>query len=250
MRADSAIQLICVYPELLGTYGDFGNVLALRHRARQHDLTIELHEVDTRHRVPRFGDIYLLGGGEDRAQIAAARRLRADHGLAAAMDRDAVVLAVCAGFQLLGAHFPGERAEAEPGLDLLEVTTTRLATRAVGEVLTTSRLAGVGLLTGYENHAGATRLGPSLEPLGDVHRGIGNGDGADGMIAGRVVGTYLHGPVLARNSSLADVLLGWAVGSTLPPLAEEEVERLRDDRISSSRSSRSSIRHLTFGRGR
>ncbi len=247
MRADSAIQLVCVYPELLGTYGDIGNVLALQHRARRHGFATQLHEVDARHRVPRFGDVYFLGGGEDRAQVVAARRLRADHGLRNAVDGGAVVLAVCAGFQLLGARFPGEDGAAEPGLGLLDATTTRLSTRAVGEVLTAPRLAGVARLTGFENHAGATSLGPWTAPLGDVETGVGNGDGTEGAVAGRVVCTYLHGPVLARNPSLADLLLGWVVGSALAPLAEREVEQLRDERIASSSSA---VRHLTSGRGR
>ena len=36
---------------------------------------------------------------------------------------------------------------------------------------------------------------------------------------GSVVATYLHGPVLARNPMLADLLLSRAVGHPLPPLA-------------------------------
>ena len=62
--------------------------------------------------------------------------------------------------------------------------------------------------------------------------GVGNGDGTEGAYAGRVVGTYLHGPVLARNPALADRLLSWALGDvTLDPLDDEVAESLRQERL-------------------
>ena len=61
-------------------------------------------------------------------------------------------------------------------------------------------------------------MGAGARPLARVVVGVGNGDGrgTEGAWSGRVVGTYLHGPVLARNPALADLLLGWAVGSRSP----------------------------------
>ena len=50
------------------------------------------------------------------------------------------------------------------------------------------------------------------------------------MWAGRVFGTYLHGPVLARNPALADLLLRWAVGD-LAPLDDREEQALRAERL-------------------
>jgi hypothetical protein len=92
---------------------------------------------------------------------------------------------------------------------------------------------GVPRLTGFENHQGVTRLGPGVRPLATVTAGVGNGDGTEGAYAGKVVGTYLHGPVLVRNPGLADLLLSWAAGP-LPPLApgeEEWARRLREERF-------------------
>jgi CobQ-like glutamine amidotransferase family enzyme len=91
-------------------------------------------------------------------------------------------------------------------------------------------------LTGYENHAGLTRLGPDALPLGKVLVGHGNdgGDGTEGTVSGRIVGTYLHGPVLARNPALADMILTWVVGP-LKPLDDPEVEDLRAERIAAAR---------------
>ena len=80
----SRLRLVWVYPDLLSTYGDRGNLLVLERRARLRGLDVEMVTVNADQPVPRQGDIYLLGGGEDLPQILAAQRLRADGGLAAA----------------------------------------------------------------------------------------------------------------------------------------------------------------------
>jgi len=46
----------------------------------------------------------------------------------------------------------------------------------------------------------------------------------------RIVGTYLHGPVLPRNPALADHLLTWVTGG-LPPLPSDLEARLHDTRV-------------------
>jgi hypothetical protein len=91
---------------------------------------------------------------------------------------------------------------------------------------------GLPALTGYENHGGVTTVGAGAAPLGRVRYGVGNGDGSctDGVRAGRVLGTYLHGPVLARNPALADLLLSWVVGD-LPPIDDAECDDLRRERL-------------------
>ncbi|MFY9998719.1 MAG: glutamine amidotransferase, partial [Trebonia sp.] len=75
--------------------------------------------------------------------------------------------------------------------------------------------------------------GPQARPLARTTLGTGNGDGTEGAYAGRVLGTYLHGPALVRNPGLADLLLHWAAGPLppLPPHAEELAQRLRDERL-------------------
>jgi CobQ-like glutamine amidotransferase family enzyme len=92
---------------------------------------------------------------------------------------------------------------------------------------------GLPVLTGFENHGGRTTLGPGVAPLGRVTAGHGNGvAGVDGVLAERVLGTYLHGPVLPRNPALADHLLAWVVGAArLPPLDDPVVDALRAERL-------------------
>lgn len=225
------ITLVSIYPTLLGTYGDGGNVMALKHRADLHGLDVEIVTVESGEAVPESGDLYVLGGGEDSAQTAASNALIAGGSLKRAAERGAAVLAICAGYQLLGEYFPDATSTPTPGLGILDVRTDRLPKRAVGELAATARQPLDQVLTGYENHAGATHLGPDATPLGMVKAGIGNGDGSEGALSGHIVGTYLHGPCLARNPQIADLLLGWAVGRELPFIEEAEVTALREERL-------------------
>lgn len=233
------LRLVWVYPDLLSTYGDRGNALVLERRARLRDIPVEVTGVNSDQPVPRDGDIYLLGGGEDLPQTLAARRLLADGGLHAAAENGAVIFAVCAGYQLLGAEFGVTGDEPVRGLGLLDMRSGRGEQRAVGEIVADVDPAlDVGKLTGFENHQGVTRLGPGARPLARVTAGTGNGggDGTEGAYTGRIVGTYLHGPALVRNPGLADLLLRWAAGP-LPPLpakAEELAARLRQERLAAA----------------
>ena len=120
-RGLSAVRLVWVFPDLLSTYGDRGNLLVLARRARLRGHQVEIAEVNSDQQVPVDGDIYLLGGGEDLPQILAARRLAAGGGLAAAAGRGAVVFAVCAGYQIIGTEFGGVEGEPVPGLGLLDI---------------------------------------------------------------------------------------------------------------------------------
>lgn len=230
-----SLKLVWVYPDLLSTYGDRGNLLVLERRARLRGIPTESVQVNSDQRVPANGAIYLLGGGEDLSQTLAAGRLRADGGLNAAAYGGAVVFAVCAGYQLLGAQFGGSDGQPVEGLGLLDIAGGRGERRAVGEVVAdVDPMLGVPRLTGFENHQGVTHLGPGVRPLARTLRGTGNGNGTEGAYAGKVLGSYLHGPALVRNPGLADLLLSWAVGPLQPlaPADEQWARLLRDERLS------------------
>jgi lipid II isoglutaminyl synthase (glutamine-hydrolysing) len=236
----AALTVAVVYPDLLGTYGDGGNGLVLARRAAWRGIAVELLQCRSDQPLPA-ADVYCLGGGEDGPQGRAAEALAGDGRLSGAVEEGAVVLAVCAGFQIVGRSFPGADGLPRPGLGLLDVTTAKgTGRRAVGELLAepfplNGSEATLPTLTGFENHAGVTTLGPAAEPLTRVVVGAGNGggDGTEGARCGRVVGTYLHGPVLARNPALADLLLEWAVDGDEPllPLDDGQVDALRRQRV-------------------
>lgn len=239
-----------VLPDVLGTYGDDGNALVLRQRARLRGIDAEVRRILLNQEIPADCDVYTLGGGEDSAQVIAAARLAASPGLQAAAADGRPVFAVCAGMQVLGHSFFAHGTEAQ-GISLLDVSTQPLPTRAIGEVASRPTRAGATAaltepLTGFENHMGATTLGPDAAALGKVTRGTGNGAGGssaaassdaavEGVVQGSIIATYMHGPALARNPQLADLLLAQALGvrlDDLEPLEIPVIDRLRMERLS------------------
>lgn len=233
------VEIVLIYQSLLGIYGDRGNASVLVKRLEWRGFSPVLTVVEPGDPLPDSGHVYLLGGGEDAAQITAVRELKADGALYRARDRGAVIFAVCAGYQIVGNSFTvGDRDEVIDGLGLLDVTTTRGPVRAVGEILSRwrDRDGDEAMLTGFENHGGYTRLGPGAEPLADVEVGVGNcADGTEGAVHGRVIGTYPHGPVLVRNPALADHVLELALGRELDPLPRPELTELRRQRLAAAR---------------
>ncbi|WCZ33575.1 MULTISPECIES: type 1 glutamine amidotransferase [Corynebacterium] len=228
-----------VLPDVLGTYGDDGNALVLRERAHRRGIEASIERVLLHDDIPPSYDLYTLGGGEDSAQLLAAARLSASPGLQSAAADGRPIFAVCAGLQVLGHTFRAHGEEAE-GLGLLDVTTTPLSRRATGELASEPTRAGVTAelsepLTGFENHMGATVLGPDASALGRVTRGVGNGDAkVDGVVQGSVIATYMHGPALARNPQLADLLIARALDiplAELEPLELDAVTKLREERL-------------------
>ena len=231
MPEGSVVRIALVYPDLLGTYGDSGNAVILAQRLRWRGHDAELITVNAGALLPSSCDIYVVGGGEDLPQALAASQLIDRGPLNRAADRGAAILAVCAGLQILGHSFVGPDGIERAGLGLLDCRTELGRRRTIGE-LVVQPFTDLGLpaLTGYENHRGVTLLGPDARPTGRVRTGVGNGDGTDGVVAGRIWATYMHGPVLARNPLLADRVLALVVGP-LAPLDDYESEALRAERL-------------------
>src|SRR5437764_6469566 len=143
---DSTLTVVVVYPEVLGTYGDRGNAIALAHRARARGIDCRVIEAGLDEPLPRAGDIYLIGGGEDAAMLLAWERLVGGRAVEEAVEAGAVCFGVCAGFQLLSLEFAGPDGRHRNGLGLLDVSCGRIAgARAVGEVIGEG---GQGFITG------------------------------------------------------------------------------------------------------
>jgi CobQ-like glutamine amidotransferase family enzyme len=235
IKSTTRLSICLLFPDLLGTYGDGGNAVVLAKRAEWRGINAEILPVNMGEAVPERCDMYLLGGGEDQPQSEVTSILEQSRALHKAVDRGAVVLAVCAGMQILGESFAIAGGKTRAGLGLLDVTTRRgEGARAVGEIsVRPDGEFGYLPLTGYENHGGRTTVGKNARPLGKVISGRGNDDGSktEGVIHGKIAGTYLHGPVLARNAQFADRLLEWATGDHLAPLDDADVEALRAERL-------------------
>ncbi len=227
------VRIGLVLPDVMGTYGDRGNAVVLRQRLRLRGIGAEIVEITLADPVPESLDLYTLGGAEDYAQRLAVRHLVRYPGLQRAAAGGAPVLAICAAIQVLGRWYETSAGERVEGVGLLDATASPQARRSIGEVIATPMLAGLSQpLSGFENHRGGTVLGAGACPLGAVRKGTGNraGDGFDGVLQGSVIATYMHGPCLARNPELADLLLARVVGE-LAPLALPEVELLRRERL-------------------
>ncbi len=237
---DSSLRIVSLYPDILGTYGDGGNALILAVRAEQYGFDAELLQIHAGDDLPTQCDIYCIGGGEDAPQAYAAQLLRsasARIALNRALSGGAAMLAVCAGYQIIGESFPGSANSIHQGVGLVPAATVKTTQpRAVGEIICRSPCLGDQLLTGFENHAGRTAIGQEAEAFGRVLKGIGNGifeDGSEGIVYGNIIGTYMHGPVLARNSVAADGILSMATGGILPAASakldsiEQAVRELR-----------------------
>jgi lipid II isoglutaminyl synthase (glutamine-hydrolysing) len=221
------LRVCALYPDLMNIYADRGNMQVLRARCAWRGLGFELHgstlgdDLD-----PPAHDLFYIGGGQDRDQIAVAEDMVATKrdALHAAADRDAVILAVCGGYQLLGRSYQlGDRTI--PGVGLVGLETVREpGPRLIGNCAIESDVGGgERIVAGFENHGGRTYLDPGEHPLGRVLSGHGNNgrDGAEGVRRGNVIGTYLHGPLLPKNVWLADRLVEAALGVELEPLDDE-----------------------------
>jgi hypothetical protein len=206
-----------LYPDYLNIYADRGNIAVLARRAAWRGHELEVRSVGMGDSVePGAYDLFYVGGGQDREQaLVAADIAGKGEALREAAASGAAMLAVCGGYQLLG-RFYRERSGAElPGAGVLPLHTVAGERRMIGDVLLECELepGERRTLAGFENHAGRTILEDGAEPLGRVVAGFGNDgeSGLEGCRAGRVVGTYLHGPLLPRNPWLADWVLAQAI---------------------------------------
>ena len=208
------IRIAHLYPDLLSTYGDRGNVICLAQRATWRGLEVIVDTVTRGQPLPDDPDIIFVGGGQDRCQqLAAPDLLDRAPVIASAAERGTVVFAVCGGYQLLGTMYRTADDDV-PGLGLLDLWTQAGTDRFIGNTAVRATVGtSQGMIVGFENHAGRTFLGPRAHPLGRVTHGRGNNgrDGTEGAVQGTVIGTYLHGPVLARNAWVADALLNLAL---------------------------------------
>src|SRR3954447_3138262 len=162
----------------MNTYGDRGNILTLTRRAAWRGIEVQLRAIGIGESVdPDAHDLYFFGGGQDREQALVADDLvtRKGDGLRAAVERGAVVLAVCGGYQLLGREFRTGSGEVLPGIGVLDAWTVAGERRNIGNVVVRCPWdPAQRTLVGFENHSGKTYLGPGGAPLGRVEVGAGN----------------------------------------------------------------------------
>lgn len=221
------LTIAWLYADLMSIYGDRGNVLCLVRRCQWRGIEVAVKEVGIGDRLdPNEVDLLFIGGAQDREQRLAAEDLSQHKAgpVHEALAGGAAALAVCGGYQLFGHEYRDVDGTVLKGIgvfDLITLPQPRDAKRIIGNLVATPMVPGcegVPNLVGFENHGGRTWLGAGGLPLGRVVRGGGNNgeDGLEGCIAGRAVGTYLHGSLLPKNPWIADWLLRTALGRRYP----------------------------------
>lgn len=267
--AGMRIAVGCLYPDIMSTHGERGNVETILRRCEWRNIAIEVTELRLGDRLePGAFDLIMIGGGGESQQQLVAPDLCKVKGAAIreAVSQGAAALAVGGGYELFGRFCQPARGAELRGVGLFDSWTIRhksvlrghhdatreaRADRFMGELVVRWRDT---LLVGFENHGGATYLGATAQPLGQVLCGQGNnGDGTEGAILGSAVGTYLRGPCLPKNPALADFLIGAAIirrhsGADLPPLADDLEDAARADAMQRSQQRRRA--RVRFGASR
>jgi len=225
------IKLVHLYPREMNIYGDTGNVLVLRRRLEWRRLPVEIAPVAVGDPLPSDADVLLGGGGQDAAQgdIGADFASRGVQ-LRSMADDGVVMLAICGSYQMLGHEFITQEGRHIAGVGVLDVITRGQPQRLIGNNYVDTEDAG--RLVGYENHSGLTDLGPGARPLGRTQPGRGNNgrDQTEGAVRDNVIGTYLHGPVLAKSPRFADDLLRRALARRGEPTDLEPLDDALADR--------------------
>lgn len=210
------LKICHLYPDILNLYGDRGNVICMEHRLRWRGIDVTttgvsigepLHAADY--------DLFFIGGGQDFEQEVLLGDLgvgKADEIKAAVVDGK-TFLAICGGYQMLGAYYKtwdGVQCDFIGALDLYTIGSKE---RMIGNYMFTCEELNGQTVVGFENHSGKTYLGSGVRPMGKVLTGHGNNgeDGGEGARYNNVFATYSHGCLLPKNPVLCDHILTTAL---------------------------------------
>ncbi|HEY0260827.1 MAG TPA: cobyric acid synthase [Lacisediminihabitans sp.] len=203
----SDLTLLELYPGHLMMNGDMGNAAVLKRRAELAGLGLTIVGHDPGDALPDSVDVVSIGTGPTSAQVVVTEDLVV---IAARLREWAAgglpIIAVNAGFHLLGRSLTLPDGTVLEGAGLFPVTTLPRAERTVTDAFVVDTTLA-GRMIGIENQAVAVSLHDGTTPLGDVVTGRGNDGRVEGARVLEAFGTHLHGPVLALNPSFADHLL-------------------------------------------
>jgi len=209
-----------LYPDLMSTYGDRGNIIVLEKRCAWRGIEVDVKPIDFSMSFDDLKniDLYFGGGSQDWQQGILLQDLQKKGPTVKKMiDKGTPGLFVCGSPQLLGNYYQnidGTRWEGLHILDLYTVHFGRKKPRCIGNTiiqLTADCFSDIPIRTvvGFENHGGRTYLGKSVQPFGRVIKGYGNNgeDGTEGAVYKNCIATYSHGPLLTKNPHIADFII-------------------------------------------
>lgn len=208
-----------LYPELMSTYGDRGNIIVLQKRCEWRGIDVEVKKLDLGFKMEdlRRCDLLFMGGAQDRQQKIVSQDLKKKGKVLGEMIESGVVgLYICGAYQFLGRYYKEADGTIVDGLELLDLYTENPGEnvdRLIGNIVVKIPSPVYPTLVGFENHGGRTYLGKGVEPLGKIIRGFGNNgqDKTEGTVYKNSFGSYLHGPILPKNPHFADYLIKLAL---------------------------------------
>lgn len=230
-RATNKLIIGWLYPELMSTYGDRGNIICLIKRCEWRDISVQIKNLDFDSTQKNYEscDLIFGGGAQDRQQAIVIKDLLSKKSiLRKIFENDIPGLFVCGSPQLLGHYYETADKKRLPGLEVFDMYTESGfgKPRLIGNLIADTQW---GKIVGFENHSGRTYL-DSVKPLGKVLSGFGNNgeDGTEGAIHRNVIATYSHGPFLPKNPHVAD----WLIKTALEVKYYKKVElKLLDDSL-------------------
>lgn len=234
-----------LYPQLMSTYGDRGNIIVLQKRCEWRGIRTEIVNIGQTTLNSQLPTLNLLfgGGAQDREQeIVMSDLQKKKNTIKKLIDNNMPALFVCGAPQLMGHYYEPSAGKRIEGLGIFDMYTKhpgpkddRLIGNVVAEIYSenlstlNSQFSTFGYVVGFENHGGRTYLGKSTKPFAKVLKGSGNNgeDGTEGVVYKNAIGTYLHGPLLPKNPQIAD----WLIAKALEVKYKKQInlENLDDD---------------------
>src|SRR3990167_3134127 len=231
MAKPITLNVCHLYPDLMDTYGDMGNIITIQKRCQWRGINVNIVDINVGQSLSTFDfDFYFFGGGQDKAQMIVGKDLlKKGRILKKAIDDGAVLLSICGGYQLLQKYFKTKSGEIIKGIGLFDAYTVGSNDRMIQNLLvkinpvleteiksnypTTDYQLPTTNLIGFENHSGKTYLGKQTKSLGKVIKGSGNNgeDKTEGAVYKNAFGCYLHGSLLPKNPHFADYLIAKAL---------------------------------------
>ncbi len=207
-----------LYPELMSTYGDRGNILVLQKRAQWRGIEVKILPISFTTPLSSINKIDLLfgGGAQDKEQEILISDLRDKKGttIKNLIEKNIPSLFVCGSPQLMGNFYEPAVGKRIKGLGIFNVDTIHPENenhRLIGNIIGKIQIPELKneLVVGFENHGGRSYLKDSTLPFAKVIKGFGNNghDKTEGMIYKNAIGCYFHGPLLPKNPKIADFLL-------------------------------------------
>jgi CobQ-like glutamine amidotransferase family enzyme len=209
-----------LYPDLMSTYGDRGNIIALSHRSKMMGIKPIVNKISVNESGELISkmDIIFMGGAQDKQQEIVNTDLKNNKGkyLISAIENNVPCLFVCGAYQFLGKYYKAADGTMIEGLGAFDLYTENPGLnfpRCIGNIIIKSTLFPKIKLIGFENHGGRTYLADKNLAFAQVVKGFGNNgeDKTEGIFYKNSFGTYLHGPILPKNPELADYLIKKAV---------------------------------------